>query len=630
MKRLQISLWVVCFLLMPFLLLAQEQVQELETITITGQSYEKYTTGSRVTRLDSGSHYSGPAQNLAELLAGSTPAYIRNQGHLMLSTLSLRGTGPGHTALIWNGININITSLGLSDFSLIPAMLPDEMVIHHGPGSALHGTDAIGGSILLNSKAPVDGLSVDVSQTAGSFSTFRTQAGINYKKGRWGFKTKAFLFSSENNFPYENIFQAGSPRVRQANAAVNQSGLQQEVFFHPDDQTEISGGLWYTQSDREIQPGMLSAQHRWQKDEATRAYLKGRHYRNRSLTEWTLGYNQDQINFFGEISVMPRITGRVQHDVDLAPGLMVQAGVEWNTFMARIAQYEAGRMAENRQDYFLASTWQPWKSGKVSFNIRQSFVAERPNPLAPTFGFEQVLTVKDDLSCKGKLSLSRSYRVPTLNDRFWLPGGNQDLDPEESLGGEIGQVLRYRNWELEVTHFRQRVDNWIIWLPQPEGYWAAGNIREVSARGWEISLNGTWELAPLYFKAGGQYSYTRSEILKGESGLQPFGQQLAYVPFHNAAFHLDVIYGKASLRTQINYTGERFTSLSNDEILNDFLITDLSLNYRFNAWSQKMRAGLGMFNLWDVAYQNIARFAMPGRSYQVTLALALNQTLTEK
>ncbi|MCY0536351.1 TonB-dependent receptor plug domain-containing protein, partial [Klebsiella pneumoniae] len=68
-----------------------------------------------------------------------------------LTTLSFRGTSANHTALLWNGININAPTVGQTDYSTVPLLGFDEMAIQYGSAASCVGTDAIGGSILLGS-----------------------------------------------------------------------------------------------------------------------------------------------------------------------------------------------------------------------------------------------------------------------------------------------------------------------------------------------------------------------------------------------------------------------------------------------------------------------------------------------
>ena len=68
------------------------------------------------------------------------------------ATPSFRGTGAGHTQIVWNGININHPMLGQSDLSLIPAGLIDDIQIYYGGASMPLNSGGIGGIINLETR----------------------------------------------------------------------------------------------------------------------------------------------------------------------------------------------------------------------------------------------------------------------------------------------------------------------------------------------------------------------------------------------------------------------------------------------------------------------------------------------
>ena len=58
---------------------------------------------------------------------------------------------------------------------------------------------------------------------------------------------------------------------------------------------------------------------------------------------------------------------------------------------------------------------------------------------------------------KNKLTIraqvARGYRVPTLNDRYWIPGGNPDVVPEDAIHFEGGAELdeeRLDSWHYTI------------------------------------------------------------------------------------------------------------------------------------------------------------------------------------
>jgi len=53
-------------------------------------------------------------------------------------------------------------------------------------------------------------------------------------------------------------------------------------------------------------------------------------------------------------------------------------------------------------------------------------------------------------------------------------------------------------------------------------------------------------------------------------------------------------------------------------------LTNLSIWYRFNYRQQSLRLSAQVLNLGDVDYQNEAYYAMPGRSFKLSISLDLH------
>src|SRR5690606_28784424 len=127
-----------------------------------------------------------------------------------------------------------------------------------------------------------------------------------------------------------------------------------------------------------------------------------------------------------------------------------------------------------------------------SLNIRQSFVTDFKAPVSPALGLEYSLLKNEQTVIKWKGNISRSYRIPTLNDRYWSPGGNLELKSETGIAYESGLGLSLHKEQstlsLEITGYFNNVDDWIIWRTSPgESFWSPENIDKVHARGVEAS-----------------------------------------------------------------------------------------------------------------------------------------------
>lgn len=109
-----------------------------------------------------------------------------------------------------------------------------------------------------------------------------------------------------------------------------------------------------------------------------------------------------------------------------------------------------------------------------------------------------------------KASASRNFRFPTLNDLYFLPGGNPDLKRESGWTYDIGASFAtgkedVYSWSGSINWFDSHVKDWILWLPTTKGFFSPKNIKDVHAYGIELqsdfsvalkkdmqlSLNGT-------------------------------------------------------------------------------------------------------------------------------------------
>ncbi|RYU93324.1 TonB-dependent receptor [Emticicia agri] len=144
---------IAWFLLSSGYVFAQtDSTQMLDEVSVKSFAPTRFMAGLKIQRLDSASLQQAKFQTLADFLSFLAPVNFRPYGSGQLTTIGLRGTSSNHTAVLWNGININSPSTGQSDFSTLPTAGFDLLAIQYGSSSCVIGSDAVGGSILLDSK----------------------------------------------------------------------------------------------------------------------------------------------------------------------------------------------------------------------------------------------------------------------------------------------------------------------------------------------------------------------------------------------------------------------------------------------------------------------------------------------
>ena len=110
-------------------------------------------------------------------------------------------------------------------------------------------------------------------------------------------------------------------------------------------------------------------------------------------------------------------------------------------------------------------------------------------PLIPALFVDYTLVPELNLILKA--SGSRNYRYPSLNDLYFLPGGNPSLRHESGWTYDAGAQItvgRSGRWSLtgSATWFDSYIDDWIIWLPTQQGFFSPRNLRSVHSCGIEL------------------------------------------------------------------------------------------------------------------------------------------------
>ncbi|HZB13874.1 MAG TPA: TonB-dependent receptor [Chryseolinea sp.] len=602
----------------------------LKEVAVYGLPVTLYSTGSKVDKITSGED----VRTLSDQLIDETSFYLKTYGNSQLSTVSIRGTTASQTAVLWNGININSPTLGQTDFSLIPLFLFDEVSLQYGTGSALYGSDAIGGSIMLGQGVPrfEKGFIGTFHQEVGSFGKFNTGLKGTYGNERWEFRTKLYRSFIENDFPYE------SPAVgyskKQNHAAVTNYGFNQQVHLKISEKQQLSAEGMYTYNFREIQPAVTNDQaNETLTDRHVRLSLKYQNDSRLGILSATAGYifsDQDYTDDNTSTVKSTQWTTLVSIDKTIRLRSNLRYGISYSNYSASSANFNS-TIFENRYDAFASYRYALRPDWLVNVNLRQSFYAENYAPFAPTIGTE-VYVLRDE---KNKLiirgQIARGYRVPTLNDRYYIPGGNPDVVPEDALHFEAGlnwtKTLHSWHYAIDGTVYKGRVDDMIVWQNE-EGIWSPTNLREVKLHGIEINAKTTFTGHNYQVIGTLNYGYTRSINQKGPNSF--VDKQLAYVPVHLGRGSASLLWNQWRLDVRFNITGIRYTTLNNEpsQALDPYGLVDTSVSKNFLLKRARLQLRAEANNVFNSYYENLKNHAMPGRNYSISISINFNNKQT--
>ncbi len=631
--------------------------------------------GTQLTKFDTVELKENIALSMADVLTFSSPVFVKNYGRATLSTVAFRGTSPSHTQVSWNGMKINNPMLGMTDFSMIPSYFIDDASLLHGTSSVNETGGGLGGSVKLSTKpARGDGFGLQYIQGVGSFRTFDEFLRLTYGNEHWQVSARAVYSSSPNDYKYrnhdkkENIYDEDMnivdqyyPIERNRSGAFKDFHLLQEVYYNTGKGDRFGINAWYINSDREL--AMLTVDHgeetdfeNRQRENTFRSILSWDHLRD----QWKLGakagyihtwmaydYKRDVGN--GIMAHMTRSRSRINTFYGQVDG-EYYLGNRW-LFMTSLSLHQHLVESEDknivRQDGnkaivgyrkgrpelsgSVSAKWRPVDRLGLSVVIREEMSGTDWTPIIPAFFIDGVLSKRGNVVAKA--SVSRNYRFPTLNDLYFLPGGNPDLKKESGwtydagISFETGKEGLY-SLSGSANWFESHIKDWIIWLPTTKGFFSPENIKDVHAYGvelkgdfnivfaqeWQLGLNGTFSWTP--------------SINEGEPRTpadQSVGKQLPYVPEFSSTVTGKLSWRNWSLLYKWCYYSERYTMSSNDMSLSgklpEYFMSNVTLEKGVvMKWADLSLKGT-INNLFDEEYLSVLSRPMPGINFEIFVGI---------
>jgi iron complex outermembrane receptor protein len=609
------TLW--CVFLLPFA--SPQDTVVLAEVAVHAAALDRFAAGQTLLNYEKSTLERYAGRSLGDLLQETSPIFVRQYGAGMLASPSFRGTSPGHTALFWNGVPINSISLGQSDLSILPVQATDRVEVQFGSSGALFGNEAIGGSVHLSTTTiKKEGLQGAFSQTIGSFGLNQTSMTAAYGNPTLRFQTKGYLQDQPNTFRYRDISRVGAPWERQAHAAFKQQGVLQDIWWQASPHTQVKASFWWNQAQREIQPLIGSSTQDRQADESFRAVIDYKYQKKSSVWKLKGAWVADHQQFNAQTNQTSQGLLGLDWELPSARNLALRAGVRGTWMNANLSTYTA---TEQRWEAYQSLGWQEGEHISVSLNLRQLAYPKELVPFLPGLGLDWRIFEGDRTSLHLKTAWGLGLKIPTLNDRFWEPGGNPNLQPEKSQNAEMGfqlKQIRTFSWSHRLTYYRMQVEDWIIWLPKGN-FWSPENIREVHNQGLEYQGESSWTTGHITWQANLAYTYSSTRDLA-----QDGSQQLPYSPKHQGNAGLQVKGDDFAFDLSGFYVGQRSIASGESRILKGFALGNLGLTFSGAKWkSLQLPLRFQVLNIFNKSYQVLYLRAMPGRSYQLNLTLTL-------
>jgi vitamin B12 transporter len=548
-------------------------------------------------------------RSLTDILKFNSFIYFKENGLGMVSSPSFRGTSASHTAVIWNGININSQLNGQVDFNAISANSYDNITVRSGGGSVLFGSGAIGGSIHLDNLIQFS--KQEKHKLLANYGSFNTQH-INYDYVKA--TDKSFINiglgynASDNDFEY-----LGSNLTNENGSYLNYNfDVNYGYKINKKHQLKIYSSTFF--ADRNLSRTLNAPSNDGYEDINSKNLLEWNFaLSSKEVITSRISYifekfkyfdnNQNKSNFSDGNT--QRKIGQIDYNNSFSTKVKLNAILGFESVTASGSSFDTN--TRNILSGVVSLNHQLTKKLSYGVQLRQDVQNDFDSPFLYSLGIEQKFSEKYTLS----FNTSKNFRIPTFNDLYWQPGGNINLKPEDSYQFEIGNAISLKNISFQVNGFYIKSSHLIQWIPNPSGVWSPTNTDETRNLGIEFSANYKTSIKDHFIVINANYAYTDAKDLETN-------QQLISVP-------------KNRLNGFVNYQYKNWSAfyqlLFNDDVqflvdtIPAFQVSNVGVEYEISTLKSNPNLGFVINNIYNTKYQNTLNRPMPGINFQITTTI---------
>jgi vitamin B12 transporter len=594
----------------------------IDEVAVVGAK-SKFTPGIKIETIGKKQLEVIETNQLSHVLSRVTPIYVKTTS-TGLSTISLRGTKPDHTAIYYDGVNFNSKTLGHSNIANLPMFLFDEIEIQYGGASSIYGSDVIGGGIHLNSRPQWNkGLQFSLHQDIASFHSYFSGAKVRVGNGKFESSTKIFQSYAKNDFTFENPYKrwSSSNIDTQHHAAVRNNAVLQEFFYRENKHNYFLKG-YYSNSWYQAQPNMSDNYFGGSRNELENKnsrVIAGYTYQTSSRQALVLRANfaRDFQLYSGSTTVdtigTNQIKGIAEYENEFNWNAHFKIGSQYSYITPFVEGYPEN-LKEHNSSYYL-SYLQNVNTTDVAINIRFHKVSGFRATLSPSLGITQRIQLRDDLLVLSAF-VSRNFKTPTFNDRFYPQLGNENLLAEISRNAEASIKYHSRTLKINTSAYLMDVDNWIQWNPGGDGQWRPENYQRVQSMGIEYSMEFLHKLQIFkiqYMLKGRVGKSLVKEVFNNRTS--SVGNELPYSPRITGLGYINIIKDDWHFSIDAQYFGERYHV--DELLLNDYFLLNFSTSYVFELGQSKIVLLGEIKNTLDASYINMSPYATPGINWRL-------------
>lgn len=533
--------------------------------------------------------------------------------------LSMRGLTPGYQSkrvlVRVDGRRVNDPFQGNMEFALLPADNIQRIEVLKGPGSALYGSNAMGGVIDIVTRRGREKPFSEFKASAGTYGTHRLAASHGWKTGPLDYALSGSRIETDGHRKNSD----GTPRDWSSLDLTGNLGWQ----FTSDSEIRFHVGRYAAEgtdenSRRDIEKNYQSVNCRLNWNQQEDAGLRLQLYRNAEKQDYDWKFPgkgvYDLTSQGGNIQ-QPFWAGEHHRFTVGVDGLREQAEIDEVVYALDEQDVTIGTYVQD--EWFVGDTFQ------VTVGLRMDHNDSYGNSWSPRLGLLWRLSPETDVFA----SINRAHRAPALSDRFvrtfyngFFFEGNPQLQPETLTAVEIGMRNRFgRRVHTNVSLFHNRMKDSFDFLLEPDGVFRIRNVSSSRNFGFEAGLNFDFSR---HFSGFLNYSYINGTYDRFPQNPAVEGHTLAYLAKNKANAGLKFSHDRWGVHTlSFRYVGPRFGDAQNSSA-NEMKAYGVGYWRSRIPLTENLQLALNIDNLFDARYQEFPGVEQPGFNLHAGIDIA--------
>lgn len=637
---------------------ASDSAYVLRDAVVVGRRADGAARTAPVSKLDFGQMQRHGITDMSDAVRRLPGVLLRDYGGACgLKTVSARGFGASHTAVVYDGIALGDAQSGQIDISRYTIDNVKDLSLAIGDNDDIFTTARAAASaavLSISSFAKADSLQFQFQAKAGSFGLISPSARLGLPIGSKASLTAVgdFIYA-DNDYPFKLVNGQTITTERRSNSWMRQGHGELNITYRPASNASLITKVYFYNSNRHL-PGPVvyynNVSHEALRDRNVFAQAQYKCFFSQSVSLMANAKWSYQSQRYSDVSgIYPGgfLDQRYwQREYYAAAALLWTPARSWAVDYS--ADYSFASLNSNIPKHrhpfrhsILQSLTARYRRGRVSAMARALYsiyensakngqASSDEARLSPSASVS--VRLLEDSELYARASYKNIFRMPTFSEAYFDHYGSEELLPETvdqinlgisySTGAPLGWL---QSVDVSADAYANHVRDMIVAVPYNMFVWRMVNLGRARIFGLDVSAQAVAVPAPRHtLSLMGSFSLQRAQP-RTSPEMSEWNKQVAYIPLCSGSASLAWENPWANASLSAVGVGERYTTSNNVEgtRMDPYFELSASVWRKFKLRKCALTLRLDAVNFLNEQYEIVAKYPMPGRSWRATIKFEL-------